>query len=70
MSASAALPETTGPAHSVPCPHCGNQEDFTELLATEEFEKGATVDCDKCDRKSTVVELRQMTFVRLRAVPA
>jgi len=61
----------SGPAPAVPCPWCGQREDWRPALATgivETSEPGdpALVDCDKCGRTSEVVRVDRQPRISLR----
>ncbi len=61
-------PDTQGPISAAPCPHCGQLDDYGELLASLQLEKGDRVTCDRCDRDAKVVTVGPVVMLRLRAV--
>lgn len=61
---------------AVKCPWCGTLMDLSDLddqpqgtagWGSQGLEKGALIECDKCDRKSKVVLLKQVTVIHLVA---
>jgi hypothetical protein len=57
---------TNGPLHAVPCAHCGGAQDMRELDAQQLLERGSSVVCDHCKRKSLIVGIREVKVVVLR----
>lgn len=59
---------TTGPIHSVPCPHCGHRQDLRIIrdAARESFEVGAFGSCDKCLRVWDITMIQPVVVVKLR----
>lgn len=62
-----------GPVSKVPCPWCGQSNDFREMggFAGEDsmlvgLEDGAVVDCDHCKNRSIVVKIDRRPRVILR----
>jgi NAD-dependent SIR2 family protein deacetylase len=61
------MPETTpatvqGPIGKVPCAHCGQPMDLTELI--EDIGRGTSITCDHCEKNSEVVDIRKVIVVR------
>lgn len=62
------IPSTTqGAIEKVPCPHCGQPNDFTELNE-HQADRGDTAICDKCDGVMQIVRKQQVTIVTVRRV--
>lgn len=57
---------TSGPAHKVPCAHCGADLDLRDLEAQSLLEHGSNVICDDCNRPSEIVRVQKVTVVSLR----
>jgi len=67
---------TSGPVSGVPCPWgCGHLNDFRPLVGQDQggmgeggigMETGAVFGCDKCKRKFKIMEIRQVTVVKVR----
>lgn len=51
-----------GPVNRVPCAHCGQPMDLTELV--EEIDRGVSLECDHCSKNSEVVDIRKVVVVR------
>ncbi len=61
----------SGPASAVPCPWCGQREDWRPALATGLVEVSkpgdpALVDCDKCGNTYEVVRVDRSPRISLR----
>lgn len=61
------MPELTnatvqGPVSKVPCAHCGQPMDLTELI--DDIAKGTSITCDVCEKNSEVVDIRKVVVVR------
>lgn len=60
------LRQIAGPIHNVRCPNCGHAQDLRTIRDQGGMvEKGALISCDKCDMCSVVLEVVQVTHVRL-----
>lgn len=68
---------TQGPIAAVPCPHCGQKNDFRAHADQESggtgwgeqgLERGATVDCDHCGKLSKIMAIDKITVIRLQPV--
>lgn len=53
-----------GPINRVPCAHCGQDMDLTDLA--EELGHGVSVECDECGKQSEIVDIRKVIVVRQR----
>lgn len=51
-----------GPVNKVPCAHCGQPMDLTELM--EDIARGVSVTCDHCEKDSEIVDIRKVVVVR------
>ena len=51
-----------GPVNKVPCAHCGQVMDLTELI--EDIGRGTSITCDHCEKNSEVVDIRKVVVVR------
>ena len=51
-----------GPITAVPCAHCGQRLDLSDLQ--EELDRGVSVECDHCSRHSEIVDIRKVIVVR------
>lgn len=61
-------PTTKGPQHAVPCPYCGQHNDFRELQE-HRVEQGDFAECDKCSGVMEVVAVQPVTVVHVRRRP-
>lgn len=53
-----------GPVDKVPCPHCGQGNDFTEIVSDLKLaEEDSLVECDHCGRMMQVTSIVTMTTV-------
>jgi DNA-directed RNA polymerase subunit RPC12/RpoP len=68
---------TQGAIHRVPCPHCGQCNDFRAHADAESggvgwgeqgLEAGAKVDCDHCGRFSKVLAVEKVVIIKLVAL--
>ena len=55
-----------GPIRAVPCPWCGQKNDLREINEQIPLEGGHVVDCDHCQRKSTIVTVDRDPRIILR----
>ena len=51
-----------GPINKVPCAHCGQPMDLSDLH--EEIGRGVSIECDYCSRNSEVVDIRKVIVLR------
>ena len=51
-----------GPVNRVPCAHCGQPMDLTDLV--EEIGRGVSIECDHCSKQSEIVDIRKVVVVR------
>lgn len=60
-------PNTNGPAHAVPCPHCGHPNDFREL-ESHQVDVGDLAACDKCDGVMKVTAKQNVVVVHVARI--
>ena len=53
-----------GPLKRVPCAHCGQPMDLTELQ--EDLSSGVSIECDHCSKNSEVIDIRKVTVIVVR----
>ena len=53
-----------GVINKVPCAHCGQHMDLTELDKTEDLDTGVSIECDGCGKNSEIVAIRKVVVVR------
>lgn len=65
---------TQGPLHAVPCPHCQQKLDFRAHADSEMggagwgdqgLERGATIECEHCSRKSKILDVQKVIMIKL-----
>lgn len=64
----------SGPIHAVPCPKCGQKNDFRELAehlydpitGKPVTKQGLKFTCDHCGKESEIVKVADVTFVSVR----
>jgi uncharacterized Zn finger protein len=57
----------SGPITEVPCPHCGKNNDFTEILEEVENDgSGNRVECDHCGKVMEIVQIKRVTTISVR----
>jgi hypothetical protein len=62
-----------GPAHQVPCPHCGIPSDYRETLQMVDPHRprdSGTIECDHCHGMAEIVKLMPITVVTVRQAAA
>lgn len=57
---------TNGPLHAVPCAHCGTPQDLRALDEQKLVENGAGISCDRCNRISEVVGIKNIKLIVMR----
>ncbi|HEY4266776.1 MAG TPA: hypothetical protein VGM94_01160 [Galbitalea sp.] len=62
-------PVTQGPIHRVPCPHCGQPEDFRALNDQQLLDTGHQVVCEHCGYSMEVVGIQDVKVVSVRKDP-
>lgn len=60
-------PWIRGTVGEVPCPHCGNKNNFTELDSQQLLDTGHKVACDKCHRMMEVCQIAIVKVIGVRA---
>lgn len=60
-------PQTNGPIHKVPCPHCGKPQDFRELNTQEgtTIYPGTECFCDDCGWGIVIAGVQKVTVLSL-----
>lgn len=64
---------TRGVSHCVPCPYCGEPNDFRELLrlnelASSTMRPGDKAACDHCDQDMRIHSIQHMTVIKLQTL--
>ena len=57
---------TRGTVDRVPCAHCGTPQDLRPAKEAKLLDTGIDVTCDKCNKTSQVVAVKDVTMVALR----
>jgi len=61
---------TSGPSSRVPCPHCGQPQNFAEHIGSGDWgstlERGMVCECDDCHRRYVIANVQQVTMVTLQ----